>query len=150
MLHCSAHGCSNTSMKKKELLWFHFLLEKPEVICLYIHIHYQQSIQIPAAYGSKIKNKWWPYHLHNILFYHCFISETPFGNVDQCFQYFRELLLCHSVKVRYGCSVWLSYKLITERIYYESFKNVQLSYYISFKITHAAYPIRGTSPCKFV
>ncbi|ELU07033.1 hypothetical protein CAPTEDRAFT_224982 [Capitella teleta] len=24
--------------------------------------------------------------------------ETPFGNVDHCFRYFRELVLCHSVK----------------------------------------------------
>ena len=33
---------------------------------------------------------------HMILF---FLSETPFGNVEQCYEYFKELVLCHAVKV---------------------------------------------------
>jgi hypothetical protein len=28
-----------------------------------------------------------------------FCLETPYGNVDETYQYFKELLLCHSVKV---------------------------------------------------
>ena len=28
-----------------------------------------------------------------------FYLETPYGNVDDTYQYFKELLLCHSVKV---------------------------------------------------
>jgi len=32
-------------------------------------------------------------------------AETPFGNVERCFAYFKDLVLCHAVKVRasHGC-----------------------------------------------
>lgn len=30
--------------------------------------------------------------------------ETPFGNVDQAFKYFRDMILCHAVKVNTPCS----------------------------------------------
>lgn len=28
-----------------------------------------------------------------------FVIDTPYGNVDDTYQYFKEILLCHSVKV---------------------------------------------------
>jgi len=39
-----------------------------------------------SAYFSIVKNT------------HAVCTETPFGNVQQCFNYFRETLLCHAVK----------------------------------------------------
>jgi len=29
----------------------------------------------------------------------CVHAETPYGNVDSCFAYFKDLVLCHAVKV---------------------------------------------------
>lgn len=29
----------------------------------------------------------------------CFLVETPINDVEQCFSYCKELLLCHSVRV---------------------------------------------------
>lgn len=31
---------------------------------------------------------------------HAICVETPFGNVENTFRYFRDMLLCHAVKVR--------------------------------------------------
>jgi len=36
---------------------------------------------------------------YNVLLLHDMCSETPFGNVDSCFAYFKDLVLRHAVKV---------------------------------------------------
>ena len=33
----------------------------------------------------------------------CVCAETPFGNVDSCFAYFKDLVLCHAVNVSVSC-----------------------------------------------
>lgn len=46
-------------------------------------------------------------------------TETPFGNVEHCFRYFRALVLCHAVKVFYALSlvvlIWLAIDIFYKR-----------------------------------
>ncbi|XP_072043900.1 cilia- and flagella-associated protein 119-like isoform X2 [Amphiura filiformis] len=60
-------------------------------------------------------------------------SETPFGNVEQCYEYFKELVLCHAVK-RPPWSVNQfsphQVKLITDYVLNTYFRHMKLYKYV--------------------
>lgn len=47
-----------------------------------------------------------------LLSLNAYLLDTPYGNVDDIYLYFKELLLCHSVKV----GVFLEIELILQNI----------------------------------